>query len=153
MGMSNFARLIEASRHDVTGRRAACDPWSGADRALEPAQQLGGGPGIHRQAQPGLLGPHRGAGAGPQDAVDLVFSGHTHGGQVGLVSLGFNWTVLSRSRWPDHGLFGRGRSRLYVHRGTGFYGFPLRLGVPGEASVMEINWPGAEWASVQSEPG
>ena len=89
----------------------------------------------------------------PQDAVDLVFSGHTHGGQVGLVSLGFNWTVLSQSRWPDHGLFARGRSRLYVHRGTGFYGFPLRLGVPGEASVMEINWPGAEWVSVQSEPG
>lgn len=76
----------------------------------------------------------------PEDSVDLVFSGHTHGGQVGLVSLGLNWTVLSRSRWPDHGLFARGRNRLYVHRGTGFYGFPLRLGVPGEASVMEVTW-------------
>lgn len=70
--------------------------------------------------------------------IDLVLSGHTHGGQVGLVSLGFDWTVLSRSAWPDHGLFARGTNRLYVHRGTGFYGFPLRVGVPGEASVMEV---------------
>jgi predicted MPP superfamily phosphohydrolase len=74
----------------------------------------------------------------PDDDVDLVLSGHTHGGQVGLLSLGLDWTVLRRSRWPDHGLFGRGRSRLYVHRGTGFYGFPLRVGVPGEHSVMEV---------------
>ncbi|MCZ6784846.1 MAG: metallophosphoesterase [Proteobacteria bacterium] len=70
--------------------------------------------------------------------VDLTLSGHTHGGQVGLVSLGLDWTVLTRSPWPDHGLFGLGSNRLYVHRGTGFYGFPLRVGVPGEASVLEV---------------
>ncbi len=74
----------------------------------------------------------------PKDDVDLVLSGHTHGGQVGLVSLGIDWTVLSPSRWPDQGLFARGASRLYVHRGTGFYGFPLRIGVPAELSVLEI---------------
>ncbi len=75
----------------------------------------------------------------PDDEVDLVLSGHTHGGQLGLVSLGFDWTVLSRSRWPDQGLFARGASRLYVHRGTGFYGFPMRIGVPAEFSVLEIS--------------
>jgi predicted MPP superfamily phosphohydrolase len=74
----------------------------------------------------------------PKGEVDLTLSGHTHGGQVGLVSLGLDWTVLSRSKWPDHGLFGHGKGRLYVHRGTGFYGFPLRIGVPGEASVLEL---------------
>ncbi len=74
----------------------------------------------------------------PIGEVDLTLSGHTHGGQVGLVSLGLDWTVLSRSRWPDHGLFARGSNRLYVHRGTGFYGFPLRVGVPGELSVLEL---------------
>ena len=77
----------------------------------------------------------------PEDDVDLVLSGHTHGGQVGLVSLGIDWTVLSNTRWPDHGLFARGRSLLYVHRGTGFYGFPMRIGVPGEASRLEIEIP------------
>ena len=74
----------------------------------------------------------------PEGDVDLTLSGHTHGGQVGLVSLGLDWTVLSRSRWPDHGLFAKGAGRLYVHRGTGFYGFPLRIGVPGEASLLEV---------------
>jgi hypothetical protein len=74
----------------------------------------------------------------PKGDVDLTLSGHTHGGQVGLVSLGLAWTVLSRSRWPDHGLFAHGPNRLYVHRGTGFYGFPLRIGVPGEASLLEL---------------
>jgi predicted MPP superfamily phosphohydrolase len=77
----------------------------------------------------------------PKGEVDLTISGHTHGGQLGLVSFGLNWTVLSRTRWPDHGLFGHGSNRLYVHRGTGFYGFPLRVGVPGEASVLEVFQP------------
>jgi predicted MPP superfamily phosphohydrolase len=77
----------------------------------------------------------------PEGAVDLVLSGHTHGGQLGLLSMGVDWTVLSRTRWPDHGLFAHGTNRLYVHRGTGFYGFPLRVGVPGEASVLEILTP------------
>ena len=75
----------------------------------------------------------------PEDDVDLVLSGHTHGGQIGLVSLGIDWTVLSGTRWPDQGLFARGASRLYVHRGTGFYGFPLRVGVPAEFSILEIS--------------
>ena len=74
----------------------------------------------------------------PDGEADLVLSGHTHGGQVGLVTFGLDWTFLSRSRWPDHGLFAKGRNHLYVHRGTGFYGFPLRMGVPGEASILEI---------------
>ena len=71
-------------------------------------------------------------------APDLVLAGHVHGGQLGLVSLGIPWTILSGSRWPDHGLWGLGRCRLYAHRGTGTFGFPLRIGVPGEESVLEI---------------
>jgi predicted MPP superfamily phosphohydrolase len=74
----------------------------------------------------------------PPGDADLTLSGHTHGGQLGLVSFGLDWTILTRSRWPDHGLFGHGANRLYVHRGTGFYGFPLRIGVPGEASLLEL---------------
>ncbi|HLK11413.1 MAG TPA: metallophosphoesterase [Candidatus Binatia bacterium] len=74
----------------------------------------------------------------PKGAADLTLSGHTHGGQLGLVSFGIDWTVLRRTAWPDHGLFGHGSNRLYVHRGTGFYGFPMRVGVPGEASLLEV---------------
>jgi uncharacterized protein len=77
----------------------------------------------------------------PPGHGDLVLSGHTHGGQVGLVSLGLQWTFLRLFgiRIPDHGFWARGTDRMYVHRGTGHYGFPLRLGVPAEESVLRIH--------------
>jgi predicted MPP superfamily phosphohydrolase/drug/metabolite transporter superfamily protein YnfA len=76
----------------------------------------------------------------PEGEADLVLSGHTHGGQVGFVSLGLPWTMLRfLMKAPDHGLWARGTDRLYVHRGTGHYGFPLRLGVPAEESVLRIH--------------
>lgn len=78
----------------------------------------------------------------PEGEADLVLSGHTHGGHVGLVSLGLDWTVIGGlSGIPDHGAWSRGRDRLYVHRASGHYGFPLRLGVPMEESVLEVLHP------------
>jgi predicted MPP superfamily phosphohydrolase len=76
----------------------------------------------------------------PEGEADLVVSGHTHGGQVGLLSLGLPWTMLRLfAKIPDHGLWARGTDRLYVHRGTGHYGFPLRLGVPAEESLLRVH--------------
>lgn len=76
----------------------------------------------------------------PRGEADLVLSGHTHGGQVGLLSLGLMWTVAGWiAKIPDHGLWGSGTNRLYVHRGTGHYGFPLRLGVPAEESILSVH--------------
>jgi predicted MPP superfamily phosphohydrolase len=76
----------------------------------------------------------------PQGSADLVVSGHTHGGQVGLLSLGLPWTMLRLfAKIPDHGLWALGTNRLYVHRGTGHYGFPLRLGVPAEESLLRVH--------------
>ena len=77
----------------------------------------------------------------PAGEGDLVLSGHTHGGQVGLVSLGLSWTFLRMFgiRLPDHGYWSRGRDRMYVHRGTGHYGFPLRVGVPAEDGVISVH--------------
>lgn len=78
----------------------------------------------------------------PEGEADLVLSGHTHGGHLGLLSLGLPHTIVSAAtKMPDHGLWARGRDRLYVHRGTGHYGFPLRVGVPAEESVLEIVRP------------
>jgi len=73
----------------------------------------------------------------PPNDQSLVFSGHTHGGQCGLVSCGLNYTAIT-CVMPDHGFWARGLYRLYVHRGTGQYGFPLRLGVPNENSILNI---------------
>jgi predicted MPP superfamily phosphohydrolase len=77
----------------------------------------------------------------PDGAADLVLSGHTHGGQLGLLWLGLRATIVSAlTSLPDHGFWGRGSNRLYVHRGTGHYGFPLRIGVPAEHSVLNVHW-------------
>lgn len=77
----------------------------------------------------------------PEGEGDLVLAGHTHGGQVGLLSLGLSWTFLRLfgMRIPDHGFWARGTDRMYVHRGTGHYGFPLRLGVPAEETVLRVH--------------
>lgn len=81
----------------------------------------------------------------PRGEGDLVLSGHTHGGQVGLLSLGLQWTVVrGLSSIPDHGLWSRGPDRLYVHRGTGHYGFPLRIGVPAEQSLLRLHFDAAK---------
>jgi len=78
----------------------------------------------------------------PPGEADLALSGHTHGGQVGLVSLGLDWTLMRAFvKAPDHGFWARGSDRLYVHRGTGHYGFPLRLGVPAEESMLFVHAP------------
>lgn len=77
----------------------------------------------------------------PDGEADLVLSGHTHGGQLGLLVLGLPHTFVSAfTQIPDHGLWALGTNRLYVHRGTGHYGFPLRVGVPGEESLLRVHW-------------
>ncbi|MFO0561500.1 MAG: metallophosphoesterase [Polyangiales bacterium] len=75
----------------------------------------------------------------PEGSAELVLSGHTHGGQVGLLRLGLPHTFVSAlTKIPDHGLWSRGRELLYVHRGSGHYGFPLRVGVPSEESLLLV---------------
>jgi predicted MPP superfamily phosphohydrolase len=75
----------------------------------------------------------------PDGDADLVLSGHTHGGQLGLLSLGLQTTVLRGvTTLPDHGPWAKGRNRLYVHRAQGHYGYPVRLGVPAEQSLLQV---------------
>lgn len=76
----------------------------------------------------------------PDGSGPLVLAGHTHGGQLGLLSLGLSWTALRvfAPSIPDHGFWARGRDRLYVSRGVGHYGFPLRIGVPGEENLLRV---------------
>lgn len=65
--------------------------------------------------------------------VSLQLSGHTHGGQV------WPFTLVVRAVEPfAAGLYVRGRSRLYVSRGTGWWGPALRLGAPMELTVLTL---------------
>ncbi|HEX2484911.1 MAG TPA: metallophosphoesterase [Myxococcota bacterium] len=65
--------------------------------------------------------------------VDLQLSGHTHGGQIWP----FRWLVRLAVPWVE-GLHARGASLLYVSRGTGFWGPPLRLFAPAEITELVL---------------
>jgi predicted MPP superfamily phosphohydrolase len=111
-------------------------PVSEHARVLEGLSRIPGVPRIVLLHDPGAMR------ALPPGAADLVLSGHTHGGHVGLVSVGLDWTVIGAlAGMPDHGAWSRGRDRLSVHRASGHYGFPLRLGVPIEESILEVVHP------------
>ncbi len=72
--------------------------------------------------------------------IDLVLSGHTHGGQV-------TWrSENSRSGRPRRrmlrGLGRRGNTQIYVTRGLGTVVLPIRYGCPPEISVLELRSAG-----------
>lgn len=70
--------------------------------------------------------------------IDLTLSGHTHGAQLG-VKLGH--TTYSPAQWVyKHwaGLYAEADQQLYVNRGFGFIGFPGRVGMPPEITVLEL---------------
>ena len=68
--------------------------------------------------------------------VDLQISGHTHGGQIWP----FNFVVRLAVRWVA-GLYRAGRAQLYVSRGTGFWGPPMRLLSPAEITEITLRSP------------
>jgi uncharacterized protein len=68
-----------------------------------------------------------------QAGVDLQLSGHTHGGQI------WPFGLLVRAVMPFvAGLYRRGASTLYVSRGCGFWGPPMRLLAPSEITEIVI---------------
>ena len=70
--------------------------------------------------------------------IDLSLAGHTHGGQV---TLEFIHPRLSPSRFITNYISGYYRERdsqLYVNRGLGTIGIPVRLNSPPEVSVYEL---------------
>jgi predicted MPP superfamily phosphohydrolase len=65
--------------------------------------------------------------------VDLQLSGHTHGGQL------FPWNIMVRLQQPFvAGLHKLTRAQIYVSRGTGYWGPPMRLGAPAEITEIEL---------------
>lgn len=78
----------------------------------------------------------------PEGRVDLVLSGHTHGGQVATDMFGLPWSVMRLPGFYDQGFFHKGPTRLYVHRGNWHTGLPPRMGVAAEIVLFELV-PGA----------
>jgi predicted MPP superfamily phosphohydrolase len=69
--------------------------------------------------------------------VDLIFSGHTHGGQIGLGPLMAYVPYAHRSKYIA-GLYRVDGTRLYVTRGVGTNIFPLRLNCRPEIAVFHL---------------
>jgi len=65
--------------------------------------------------------------------VPLTLSGHTHGGQIWP----FSWLVALAQPYLA-GLHRRGESQLYVSRGTGFWGPPMRVFAPAEITLLRL---------------
>ncbi len=65
--------------------------------------------------------------------IDLQLSGHTHGGQIWP----FGWMVRLVIPFVA-GLYRRGGAILYVSRGTGFWGPPMRLRAPSEIGEIVL---------------
>jgi uncharacterized protein len=70
--------------------------------------------------------------------VDLMLSGHTHGMQFGIEIPGFKWSPIQYVYKQWGGLYEDAKQKLYVNRGFGFLGYPGRVGVLPEITVIEL---------------
>lgn len=70
--------------------------------------------------------------------IDITFSGHTHGAQMGIETGGFKWSPISLRYDKWAGLYQEKKQYLYVNRGYGFLGYPGRIGIWPEITVMTL---------------
>jgi uncharacterized protein len=70
--------------------------------------------------------------------VDLALAGHTHGMQFGIEIPGLKWSPVQYVYKEWAGLYEEGRQKLYVNRGYGFIGYPGRVGIMPEITVIEL---------------
>lgn len=70
--------------------------------------------------------------------VDLMLSGHTHGMQFGLENPYFKWSPVQWVYKQWAGLYEQGNQKLYVNRGFGFLGYPGRVGILPEITLLEL---------------
>ena len=70
--------------------------------------------------------------------VDLTLAGHTHGGQLGVPFLAKRFNLARLMTEFTTGIYKRGPSTLYVNRGLGATGLPVRLAVPPEIALLTL---------------
>lgn len=70
--------------------------------------------------------------------IDLMLAGHTHGMQFGLENPYFKWSPVQWMYRQWAGLYEDGKQKLYVNRGYGFIGYPGRVGIMPEITVIEL---------------
>jgi hypothetical protein len=70
--------------------------------------------------------------------IDLTLAGHTHGMQFGIEIPGFRWSPVKYVYDEWAGLYETGNQKLYVNRGFGFIGYPGRVGILPEITLIEL---------------
>lgn len=70
--------------------------------------------------------------------VNLMLSGHTHGMQFGVELPGFKWSPVQYMYKQWAGLYENDAQKLYVNRGYGFIGYPGRVGILPEITVITL---------------
>ncbi len=70
--------------------------------------------------------------------IDLMLSGHTHGMQFGVNLPGFKWSPVQYMYKQWAGLYEEANQKLYVNPGFGFIGYPGRVGILPEITVIEL---------------
>jgi predicted MPP superfamily phosphohydrolase len=137
-----FTPLINA--HTVVRKDGKAFAIAGVS---DPAAQHFGQPGpdfdrafagIPEEAFPRIFLCHQPkyAAVAEEHGATLQLSGHTHGGQF------FPWTLIAS--WVhrfNYGLHRLGALWIYVSRGTGYWGPPVRVGSPAELTLLELVAP------------
>lgn len=70
--------------------------------------------------------------------IALTLAGHTHGFQFGVEIGDFKWSPSQYAYKQWAGLYTEGNQHLYVNRGFGYIGYPGRIGIPPEITVLEL---------------
>ena len=70
--------------------------------------------------------------------IDLMLAGHTHGMQFGVELPFLKWSPVKWMYKQWAGLYEEGQQKLYVNRGYGFIGYPGRVGILPEITVIEL---------------
>jgi predicted MPP superfamily phosphohydrolase len=70
--------------------------------------------------------------------IHLTLSGHTHGMQFGVEVPWFKWSPVQYVYRQWAGLYEDGHQKLYVNRGFGFIGYPGRVGILPEITLIEL---------------
>jgi hypothetical protein len=70
--------------------------------------------------------------------IALTLSGHTHGMQFGIELGGYKWSPVQYRYGKWAGLYQNNKKYLYVNRGFGGIGFPGRVGIRPEITVIEL---------------
>lgn len=74
----------------------------------------------------------------PQTNIALTLSGHTHGMQAGIKIMGKQWSPIKYKYKQWAGLYKEKNQYLYVNKGLGWLGFPGRLGMRPEITLIRL---------------